>query len=612
MKSIRKLLDDHYKIMGFAFGTAIILIDLLICNVTVTYGDANGYSLMAEWFRSERLFNFHIQPPAGSTEEYLFSLRGYGWPLIIALCKIMGLGTQAGYWFFMSIFMSVGISFALPEIFEILFEKKINWYCRICPIIFTIIFWNGLIIYPLSDAPSVVTVSLGLMFLAKISFKNKYIVNVLFAFLSGLALGISYYIRSGCKPVWIIAVMILLFYKGKKEYLRKIILVLVLCFGIGLSMLPQIMINQSCSNLFSYEVPIFFNSNVAGQSYYLGFTWMRYETNISGIHPEITLISYNHVLDNILAVENIAVEDVGLLTILKLLIKYPLEFLGMYATKFANFLDPRYGRSLYVVNLNARQYGTMIANYLLWFLAFWGIVVQINTNINGEKETQGRRVGIFIKKYALYMLAFIIPALVHLAGTHVEARYFYPSYVLMYMFLVTQCPWKRMFFELKSKWITLLIICLSIFGCLNSIWNFTFESFNYAQLLLDDGFETSQINKESLLEQNSTAQNISYDIWAFDIDSDMHLSMTGYICAFEKESKDSNLTLILTKSDITYFFDVNLADNAYMDDIYKRSKFSIEKELIGLEEGNYEVGFILTNGSDESVVYTDRCVEITK
>lgn len=124
---------------------------------------------------------------------------------------------------------------------------------------------------------------------------------------------------------------------------------------------------------------------------------MRYETNISGIHPEITLISYNHVLDNILAVENIAVEDVGLLTILKLFIKYPLEFLGMYATKFANFLDPRYGRSLYVVNLNARQYGIMIANYLLWFLAFWGIAVQISTNINGEKETQGRRAGIFIK-----------------------------------------------------------------------------------------------------------------------------------------------------------------------------------------------------------------------
>lgn len=383
MKSIRKFIADYYKIVGFIFTTVIIFINLLICNENVTYGDASGYDLMAEWFRNEGMFDFNIEPPVGSTEAYLFSMRAYGWPLIIALCKAMGLGTQGGYWLFISIFLSAGISFALPDIIEVLFEKKVNWYCRMCPAILTIIFWNGLIKYPLSDLPSVITVSFGLMFLAKISTKNTYKINVLFAFFSGLTLGISYYIRSGCKPIWIIAVLLILVYKYKKEYPKKISLVLGLCLGIFLTMIPQIMINKSCSGVTSYEVPIFLNSGVANQSYYLGFEWLRYETNISGIHPEITLISYNHVLDNILAVENIAVEDVGLLTILKLFIKYPLEFLGMYATKFANFLDPRYGRDLYVTDLNARQYGTMIANYLMWFLSFWGITVQFNTSISG-------------------------------------------------------------------------------------------------------------------------------------------------------------------------------------------------------------------------------------
>lgn len=383
MKSIRKFLNNHYKIMGFVFGALIVFIDLMVCNVTVTYGDANGYDLMADWFRSEGMFDFNIQPPEGSTEAYLFSMRAYGWPLIIALCKIMGLGTQAGYWLFLSLFISAGISFALPEIFAILFEKNINWYCRICPVVLTIFFWNGLIKYPLSDLPSVIVVSFGLMFLTKISGENTYKVNILYAFLSGLMLGVSYYIRSGCKPIWIIAVLIILVYKYRQDYYKKSILILMLCLGIFLTMIPQIMINKSCSGLTSYEVPIFLNSSVAAQSYYLGFKWLRYETNISGIHPEITLISYDHVLDNILAVENITMEDVGLLTIVKLFIKYPLEFLGMYATKFANFLDPRYGRDLYVIDLNARQYGTMILNYLLWFLSFWGIAVQINTSVNG-------------------------------------------------------------------------------------------------------------------------------------------------------------------------------------------------------------------------------------
>ena len=169
-----------------------------------------------------------------------------------------------------------------------------------------------------------------------------------------------------------------------------------------------------------------------------------------------------------------------------------------------------------------------------------------------------------------------------------------------------------MLWELKKKWITVSIICLAMFGCLNSIWNFTFESFSYSQLLIDDGFKVNQVNKESLLQQNSLEQNISYDIWTFNIDSDMHLSMAGYICALEKESRDSGLRLILTRDDLTYFFDVNMSDNTYMDGLHKRSKFSIEEELIGLEEGDYEIGFILNNNLDESVVYTDRYVKILK
>lgn len=612
MKSVWKFFDEHYKITGFAVGAIIIFLDLLICNVTVTYGDSNGYTVMAECFRESGLFNFAIQLPAGSTEAYLFSLRAYAWPLIIALCGTLGLGTQIGYWFFYAVFLASGISYALSEFAETLFEKKINWYIRIIPVILTVVFWNGLIKYPLSDIPSVVTVSLGLMFLTKISSKNIHILNALYAVLCGLALGISYYIRSGCKPIWGVAVLIVLLYKCKKQYGQKIILILALCLGIGLTMIPQIIINNSCSNVFSYEVPIFFNSNVADQSYYLGFKWLRYETNISGVHPEITMIAYDQVLDNILAAENIAAEDVGLVTILSLFIKYPLQFLGMYATKFANFLDPRYGNDIYVTDLNSKQYGVMLLNYLLWFISFWGIVLHINADGTEGEKMQKISVGIFVKKYALYVLAFISPALVHLAGTHVEARYFYPCYVLMYLFLGALCPWKRLFSELRKKWITVLIICVALFGCLNSIWNFTFESFNYSQLLLDEGFVVSEADKEMLLLDNVGIQNVAYDISFLEMDDKMHLTMMGYIYALEKNSKDTELTLILADSDITYLFNVNLTDNVSMDDLYKKSKFYIEKELVGLQEGNYEVGFILTNDGEKSIIFTERYVEIKK
>ena len=612
MNTIKKFISNYYKLIGLIIGITIIFVDLLICNVTVTYGDANGYCLMAEWFRTEGLFNFNVQPPVGSTEAYLFSLRGYAWPLIIAVCKTLGFGTQAGFWFFYAGFLALGLSYALPEFVEVLFEKKINWDIRILPVVLTICFWNGLIKYPLSDIPSVVTVSFGLMFLAKISEKKKYFINIIYAILCGLMLGISYYIRSGCKPIIIFVVIILLVYKFKRLYVKKIGAILAVGIGIGVTMLPQIMINSSCSNVISYEVPIFFNSSVAQMSYYQGFKWLRYETNISGIHPETTMISYDDVLDTILAAENIAVEDVGLTTILKLFIKYPLEFLGMYSTKFANCLDPRYGDNLYIMDLDSRQYGVMISNYLLWFLAFWGISLQMNTEKIDKKMSQVSNVGFFIRRYALYIGAFIVPSIIHLAGTHIEARYFYPCYVLMYIFLGALCPWRKMFDEFKKKWITVGIICIALFGCLNAIWNFTFENFNYSQLLTDNDYVIKQGGKETIILEDSNTQSINYDIWSFEMKDETYLSMTGYILALDKKAEDSELSLVLSSENTSYIFDINLTENVYAEDEYKYSKYSINKELVGLGSGQYEIGFILKNGSDKSVIFTERYININK
>lgn len=612
MKQITKIMDKHYKILAFLIGAIIIMLDLLICNVTVTYGDANGYTTMAEWFRNNGMLNFNVQPPAESVEAYLFSMRGYAWPLILAACKSLGFGTQIGYYIFYSLFIASGISYAALELIEILFGKKINWYLRIIPTIFTMIFWNGLIKYPLSDIPSVVIVAWALLFLVKIEAEKTYVINIIYALLSGLLFGVSYYIRSGCKPLWIIAILIILIYKYKKQYLKKGILILVMCFGIVMAMIPQIMINDSCSNKLSYEVPIFFNSSVESQSYYLGFKWLRYETNISEVHPEITMISYDHVLDNILATENIAVDDVQLGTILKLFLKYPLEFLGMYATKFANFVDPRYADNIYVTNLNARQYTIMILNYILWFLAFWGIALCINIDVNDGERSQGRNVIIFIKKYAIYILAFIVPALIHLAGTHVEARYFYPCYIFIYIFLSVLCPWKVLLRELKKKWITVSIIFVTLFGCLNSIWNFTFENFNYSQLLIDNKFVQSMDSKEMILQEDTGTQSVNYDIWTLDMDESDYLKMTGYIFALNKKAEESELKLALVGSNSTYLFDINLTDNVYMDGEYKKSKFSINKELVELDSGKYEIGFILTNKADKSVCFTDQYLEIQK
>lgn len=308
--------------------------------------------------------------------------------------------------------------------------------------------------------------------------------------LCGVFFGLAYYIRSGCKPIILIAIFIIFIYKFNKMILKKVISVIMMCLGIGLSMVPQVLINISCNHTISYEVPIFLTTEFAEEEYYLGFRILRYETNITGVHPDLALGSYDSVIDNILKAEDISRNEVDLKAIAGLGIKYPLEFLGMYATKFANYLDPRYGNSLYITNLNSRQYGIMIFNYLLWFLAFYGIGTELN-NTGDEEGTQWKNLLYFFRKYFLYILSFILPALIHLLGTQVEVRYFYPCYILMYAYLAMLCPWKRMYEIFRKRWVTILMICFAFFGCLNAIWNFTFENFSYADLLLKDSQDIS-------------------------------------------------------------------------------------------------------------------------
>lgn len=608
MDSFRNYIIKHEKLAGFLLGWIIIFADLLICNNQAVYCDSNGYDLMSDYFKNNGLFHFWIE--TGNEYTEYFSIRGYAWPFILAVCKVLGLGTQKGYWLFYAAFLAAGLAYALPEFISGLFQRRIYITGRIIAVILSVCFWNGLVQYPLSDVPSVVTVSWGLMLLVKIRKERQFYCNAAAAVLAGVFLGASYYIRSGCMPVIILSVLMIFLYKYKKELLKKSSLITALCLGAAIAAVPQIMINQSFNHRFSYQVPIFFNTGIANMEYYYGFQELRYETNLSGIHPEAAMISYDSVIDNILAVEDIAKEDVTLKTILKLGVKYPLEFLGLYAAKFANSIDPRYGNNIYITDLNSQQYLIMICNYFLWFIGVLGLGAELSRGTGAFVQWANMKK--FFCNYFIYILAFIVPALVHLAGTHTEARYFYPCYVLLYAYLGMLCPWRDVWAFVRRRFVAVLIVCLAVFGCLNSIWNFTFENFRYAQLLMEDSFRCEDVSREEFVQENTGGLTIEYDIWSMEQKDNTYISLSGYVIALNKKSDDSRLTLVLSSDSRQYFYDINLTSNPYMEDPYIESKYIINKELVGLDEGKYQIGFLLKNGTEAGVVFTGKEIQITK
>lgn len=608
MENLIGFIKKHEKSIGFLLGWGILFIDLLVCNTREAYFDSGSYGLMADYFKNNGLISFWITERNEYTE--LFSIRGYAWPFILAVCKVLGMGTLVGCWLFHAAFLAGGLAFSLPEFISGLFSKRIGIFARILPVLFSVFFWNGLIKYPLTDIPSVVTVSWGLMLLTRMEEGRNVRDNAVIALFAGIFLGVSYYIRSGCLPAVAFAVLIIFLYKGKKKYLKKFIFILSMCIGVSIAAVPQVLINQSFNQKLSYKVPLFFNTDIAGMEYYYGFKELRYETNLSEKYPEIVMVSYDSVIDHILAKEDVAKEDVTLETILKLGVKYPLEFLGLYTAKFVNSIDPRYGNEVYIKNLNSRQYLIMVWNYSLWFFGMMGLGVELNKGKG--KTVQWTNMTKFMSGYFLYILSFIVPALIHLAGTHIEARYFYPCYVLLYTYLGMLCSWREMWQFVKQRFITVAIAYIVIFGCLNSIWNFTFENFHYAQLLMEDGFRYEDTSRKKFMQNYSDDLKIEYDIWSLEQKDQTYLKLSGYIFALNKESENSNLTLVLSSEDRQYMYDIHLFRNPNTKHPYEKSKFSINKELVCLEEGDYSICFLLKNGTNSGIVLTNRVIEIKK
>ena len=151
-----------------------------------------------------------------------------------------------------------------------------------------------------------------------------------------------------------------------------------------------------------------------------------------------------------------------------------------------------------------------------------------------------------------------------------------------------------------------------MFGCLNSIWNFTFERFNYAELLIEKDLSVEEKDLQSFLAENQGNLVLQHDVWKMEIDDKKHLSMQGYICAIDRNSNDNQLYVVFCSNNKQYMYKINLYDNPYMsgEERYSKSKYSIEKELANLSNGDYQIGLLLVNNEDRNIVMTPYTVNI--
>lgn len=607
MKAIKEM-KEHYKASGYLFSLIIIILFLFYNRNLDYFGDAGGYFFMSTEFLNQGFGNFKMVFEEGSGSAFLFAVRGYGWPFMIAILRLLGFRTQLGWLFWWACFICFGLSYVIPELFETIFKRNNGFISRIIVCVFMLIFFPGIIIYPLSDIPAITMVCLGILLIIK-SYTSVMVKKIFMVFGSGVCLGLAYYIRTGCIVSCIVAIALIIIYE--KRMVKKLIVVLALLVGIAVSMIPQIIINRECNGLNTYKVPIGLTTNITQQEYYNGVRYFRFETNVTGKHPDLQLISEDNMASTLFKQQNMQPEAIGAKDLFKSMSKYPLEFLGIFASKFANFIDSRYGE-LYIHELKGMKYILIILNFSVWFLGGVGLFYELGVQrrMGRVKNKQISNIFYFIKNYFLYIFSCTAPAFVHILGTHVEPRYILPITVFVWQYL-GNCSIKSILRFVYDNIISVSISFVVLLGCCSAIWNFTFENIPHFSYM----YQKSPAVLENPIDKDRDidTENIAAVTERFEFNEDKKIEIQGFAFIGEMNSKETQMKVAFVGDDKTYLYKINTMERRDISELYGQSYlnsgFIFSAYLWDLSPEKYKVYIVMENNGIEKVY--DTLKEIT-
>lgn len=629
-----KILKDNSEIISFCISFVIILLLLIISNVKeYRFGDASGYWNMSTSMINNGILNFKFIPKPETDLHLLYSIRGYSWPFLIAILRLIGFNNFYGWIITYSLFLAGGYIYVISGLFDRIFNINSNTIQKLFPLLITIILWPGLIIYPLSDIPAIITLSFAFL----IILKNKSKVNigtyeVIKLIIAGILLGISYYIRSG-NLVSIILILTLVIFSDKITNIKKqkIIIIFLISIGIVISMIPQIIINDYVNGECTYKVPIFFTTGIANQSFLSSTERIRYETNTSYMYNSPIISADTSAADNIYRYENINKETLTKIELIKLIIKHPIEFLGIYSLKFINGIDSRYGE-IYISNLIPYRTSKITLNFIIWFFAIIGIFFQLgisNEDISDKKNNCKNKILCnieimnflyFCKKYGMIVFIFVAPAFVHLFGTHMEARYLYPLFLMALIYLSKICPVKNLINHVLKKPITYIVFFIFALGLSSGIWSLTFDLIENSDVIFE------KPPKKIILSDNRGIENIKSnegelylltEVFSF---KDNNVYFQAHTFIENLNSKDTDAKLILKGKDVMYEYDLSLKDrkdvdlnyNLKNDNMYLKSGIIFEKDVSYIDSGIYSILISLENKDKKVIKNSTYTIEVDK
>ncbi len=363
-----------------------------------------------------------------SVFNYNDNIRGYLFPFIIyVIKKLSSLFNISNalilLWIFNGLIFAVLFGIYIPKIFSKLFNRDIGFVSILLYFSIIIIFWRGYFGFPLSDFPSLLCAVISYYSVLKISKDNKSIKNYIFVFISAISLGASINIR----PSYNIIIPVICIYlicklkreKNIKNWKYAIIYTSIFILGFVVILFPQIVINKKNNNVIS---PFVITKTDNGTDLFStqlvwGIQNQKYETYVGNQENiDATLFFRDNRGEKIIQQENITKLDI--VSYIKLVLKYPFSFGGIYFRHIFNALDIKYPK-LYIDDIYSVNVLFSLLNYTIIyiFIVTFCKMIKIKEYKNFDF--------IFLTLMILFSVAISIP-------TAIEVRFMLPLQVFIY------------------------------------------------------------------------------------------------------------------------------------------------------------------------------------
>lgn len=411
------------------------------------------------------------------------TFRGYLFLVLVGIVKqaVYRLGIN-GYWgwrILISGMVSATLVYVLPMIFHKNDNTHIGWKDYVSNAIFILIFcvfWGDYIQYPLSDFPACFFILTGTAVLVRVKDKPNRIHKIVDGIISGAFLYAAYNTRTAFLYGILIAVMVFVIYILREKSYKNLLVLMSLVIGLFLAAAPQMIINHQYLGSWDPKVHTeqwFTETNgLQLQQVFWGLEMSRYETYTGHLadYPKNDVRFDDPIGQKMIGLRGITEEEFSYVNIVKLLIRQPLDMLGLYTRHLISLMTPVYSQ-IYITDMYVEKGIIISLAILIWMTA------AINILFNYKKK--------FDKMTLCMLFAMVVPSLLQLAGAP-ELRFFLMAYLLLYYYVTNIIDYKKMYRNIKKNWMPILIVCAAVYCMWISNIGMTLGNNSETPLFIDD------------------------------------------------------------------------------------------------------------------------------